>query len=349
MPFNASTRGSFGPQSKMGSGSASGLFQFTSHTFTNGGNTGPNGPSLALLQSAYSSATWAQNTTFFNTSNGIQLWTVPKTGNYTIVARGANGKAASNVGGSSSGGRGIIVTSTHSLTQGEVLRILVGQVGSSSSQNGGGGGGTFITKSPHNTEASILVIAGGGGGRREGTSGDGIDANSGQAGFRDGAVSGASPSGVTTNNNGGGGFTPSGGISLGYGGHGASGQHGDGGAGFFGDGNLDDSNSPSSTANAAKAFINGGLGGIANGGGESGGTDGISHGGFGGGGVGHGQNGGGGGGGYTGGSGGMNAGGAGSYVSASATNVSYSFDGTKSFGNSASNTGPGYVTITRLI
>ena len=47
------------------------------------------------------------------------------------------------------------------LAEGEMDRILVGQVGQS---GGDAAGGSFVTKSPHNTNASILVVAGGGGG-----------------------------------------------------------------------------------------------------------------------------------------------------------------------------------------
>jgi len=53
------------------------------------------------------------------------------------------------------------------LTEGEVIRILVGQNAPNNGRlylSSSGGGGSFVTRSPHNTNESILLIAGGGGG-----------------------------------------------------------------------------------------------------------------------------------------------------------------------------------------
>ena len=52
-----------------------------------------------------------------------------------------------------------------SLTQGTVLKIIVGQMPQLSGYDGAGGGGTFVVKSSNNyTDNDVLVIAGGGGG-----------------------------------------------------------------------------------------------------------------------------------------------------------------------------------------
>jgi hypothetical protein len=122
-------------------------------------------------------------------AGGIQSWTVPVTGNYSVTVMGASGRAAFS---GQPSGRGISITTKLCLTQGTVLNILVGQVGSANSNDGGGGGGTFVV-----SNGSPLVVAGGGGG--SGGFGPGYD---------------ASPSTTVTAN----------------GGSGA--QHGGGGAGF---------------------------------------------------------------------------------------------------------------------
>jgi hypothetical protein len=59
------------------------LYSFTSFTFTNAGVNGMYGPTLAQIQAAYSGTAWTQNTNNLNmTTQGIQRWTVPATGNY---------------------------------------------------------------------------------------------------------------------------------------------------------------------------------------------------------------------------------------------------------------------------
>jgi hypothetical protein len=133
------------------------LYSFTSHTFTTASATGRNGPTLAAVQTAYSSKTWTQNTNYLNmdNDNGIQLWKVPATGAYVIKAAGAGG----NGGSTSNAGRGYIITSTHNLTQGQIIKILVGQVGTNA-YGKGGGGGTFIAT---NTNTPLVVCGGGGG------------------------------------------------------------------------------------------------------------------------------------------------------------------------------------------
>ena len=148
---------------------------FTSHTFTPAGATGINGPTLSAVRTAYITAAWAQDTTnnWLNmTSNdGIQLWTVPKTGKYTIKANGAKGGNADTA----TGGLGASITISTSLVKNDIIKILCGQMGGTASINGrtyihpvnagGGGGGTYIYNV---TTASIILIAGGGGGAAKG-------------------------------------------------------------------------------------------------------------------------------------------------------------------------------------
>lgn len=302
-----------------------GLYSFTTATFSTGGQTGRDGPALSTARSGLSGTgtdAWKNNTAFFNTSSGIQLWTVPATGTYRIEARGAQGGNA----GSRIGGRGAIMRCDVSLTIGEVIRILVGQQGESGPHTqdnqpmGAGGGGTFVVRSPFNTTGSILVIAGGGGGAAQNsyTNADGIDAVTSQSGT-----------------NGGGGIA--GGTSGNGGGGGDGNGSGPGGAGFAGNG-LVDPLSGNPAGDNSKSFVNGGRGGrksLSWGGSEI-------FGGFGGGGGGGGLACGGGGG-YSGGGGGtwsspQQGGGGGSFIT-----------GTNNVTTTGAGTGAGSVTITRVI
>ena len=131
-------------------------------TFTNCGATEYQGPTQSQVNSTYASGNSLYNGVTINTQ-GIQEWTVPEAGTYTIEAYGAQGA------GDDYGGKGAKIVGDFNLSQGDVLKILVGQVGEhnasySSGHSSGGGGGTYVTKSPYNNTSSILVIAGGGGG-----------------------------------------------------------------------------------------------------------------------------------------------------------------------------------------
>lgn len=250
-----------------------------------------------------------------NTTQGIQLWTVPATGSYTIICAGARGGATSF----GSGGLGAVVTITANLSQSDVLQIAVGQMGlGTSSEAGGGGGGTFVI-----SNGSALVIAGGGGGAggyqqstvtqsgrnaSSSTSGTNSYPGSGQYYLSDG-IGGTSGNGGT----GGQSHRPGGGGG-GYSGNGGSytAQYGGGGYGVGG-----------------TSFTNGASGGL--------GENANISGGFGGGGGGDLGGGGGGGGGtwsgYGSGDWGKGGGGGGSY-----------YIGTLQ--SSGTNSGDGYVTIT---
>lgn len=278
------------------------------HTFTSCGASGRTGPSLAQCQGEYSSTTWAGDTDNFDVLDGIQLWTVPASGDYRIVVRGAQGGDTTASGVPGLGAR---VEGTFSLTQGDVLQILVGQRSLSPILNsGGGGGGSFVVTE----DDTPLIIAGGGGGATNTAAAGGAGqvtesggvSGSGELGGT-GGNGGASGTGTTGYGSGGGGFT-------------TDGQHGDN-ATFGTRGGL--------------AFLNGGQGGFAWD------TTQRGHdGGFGGGG-GCGNYGGGGGGGYSGGgagrSNGFTGGGGGSFNS-----------GSNPAAFAGDNTGMGSVTITPL-
>ena len=95
---------------------------------------------------------------------GIQIWSVPVTGLYSITAWGASGGNGTGAN-PRLGGRGAKIKGHFKLNAGEKLKILVGQKGKCPSRPpqdspGGGGGGTFVAKG----NGSPLVVAGGGGG-----------------------------------------------------------------------------------------------------------------------------------------------------------------------------------------
>jgi hypothetical protein len=104
-------------------------------------------------------------------SQGIQLWTVPSSGNYQIIAAGAKGSDAFTY----FGGNGIIVSTNVYLNIGTIIAILVGQT--VPALGGAGGGGTFVV---YNGNRSIPILcAGGGGGAKQDLFGFGENANSG--------------------------------------------------------------------------------------------------------------------------------------------------------------------------
>jgi hypothetical protein len=286
-------------------------YAFSTHTFTPCGTTGVNGPSQASCRSAYSTA-WDESDSNFTVVNGIQIWTVPATGSYSITAAGANG----GNGRTGQGGSGAVISGNFSLTEGQKIRILVGQSGTTNSQNGGGGGGTFVVKDSDNSTNGIYVIAGGGGGGGYTTNGanvNGVTTQSGQSGFH-GNNQTSLNNAVTSGN---------GGLVYDY--------SGGGGGGFTGDGGSSTYVCTNVYGVGGKSFTNGGAGG-----------SGSYAGGFGGGGSGDWCNwtGAGGGGGYSGGSGGYwygSGGGGGSYN-----------NGTNQTNTSGGNLATGYVTITSL-
>ena len=221
----------------MGPMGGGGLYDFSYASFGGtGGN--PNGPGLSEMRSGLTggeTSQWKNDTAFFGQqSGGRQYWTVPTDGTYRIEAQGARG-AYPRGGGYAARMRG-----DFSLTEGEQIRLVIGQQGNQNGHpwggtQGAGGGGTYVTRTPHNSNGSILVVAGGGGA--------GVGAPwSNQGG--DNANTG-------TSGNGGG----SGGGSSGNGGNSGNGG---GGAGFFGDG-ATSSGTPS--GQRARSYTNGSRGG----------------------------------------------------------------------------------------
>ena len=236
-------------------------------TFTNCSATGRYGPTQSQVNSTYTSGNSLYNAVTINTQ-GIQEWTVPQTGSYIIEVWGAEG--GSSTGYPHTGGKGARMKGTFTLSQGAVLKILVGQLGDDVRCTPGGGGGTFVTYSNN----SPLIIAGGGGGAS--TDYDGID-----------AVTSTSGTANTAN-------TADGGTDGNGGGACTTGSHSGGGGG----GLLSDGEDGSYNKGRGYSFLNNGIGGDqVRGGGQYGGFGG-------GGGTSYCTVGGGGGGGYSGGAGG---------------------------------------------
>lgn len=212
------------------------------------------------------------NSQSFSYTGSLQSWIVPAgTHHITLIAAGAEGGGANNMGGNGARIQGAFV-----VTPGDSLVILVGGTGGTG-YGDGGGGGTFVFNATTNT---LLIAAGGGGGA-------GTDCG-GQPGGP----------GLTTTDGGSTTFGPGG--TNGLGGPAVNFCAG-GGAGVLGDGGS----ASGGGGGGGQAIYLGGAGGA-----PVTGTFASGAGGYGGGGAG-GNRGGGGGGGYSGGAGSANAGGCG--------------------------------------
>jgi hypothetical protein len=114
------------------------------------------------------------------TSNPKMIWwTVPYTGSYNFICRGAQGGRPYNYTAGRLGGAGANLQGTFDATEGDIYYICVGlNLGNPSSANGdhghGGGGASFIAKgtamlsanaaNASGTDRAPVVVAGGGGG-----------------------------------------------------------------------------------------------------------------------------------------------------------------------------------------
>lgn len=131
------------------------LYAFTDATFSPGGAVNKTGPTLSQARTGLTGtgvSVWKNDTLYFNTSGGIQLWTVPADGDYRIETWGASGGGY----GSAIGGYGSRMRGDFTLTSGDVIKILVGQTGGAS--YGGGGGMTAVAT---NTNTPLIVSGGG--------------------------------------------------------------------------------------------------------------------------------------------------------------------------------------------
>jgi hypothetical protein len=242
--------------------------QQQTYSFTNASATGSTGPTQLQINSAYA----ATNLSLVVSTSGVQSWTVPASGLYSIDITGASGGNSPTY--IKYGGLGARMKGDFNLNAGNVVQILIGQRGQDGCGNGSGGGATYVV-----CNGTLLIAAGGGGGctnQENGVNGTTLTAGTpdSQSVTAGGTNGGGGPTCLTGTHNGGGG----GGYNLGNTGNGLTGS---GGGGL--------------------SFLNGGIGGAAffN-------TQAGPQGGFGGGGGGsYCTVGGGGGGGYSGGAGGQ--------------------------------------------
>lgn len=261
----------------------SGVAISQTYTFTNAGASGRYGPLQTDVNTAYTGTSLDGAVTV--TTQGIQEWVVPQTGNYLITAVGACGGEGQGTYYPGLPGTGATISGEFILTAGTTLKIVVGQKGTYGDNGSGGGGGSFaFTGAPGG--GGLLIAAGGGGGHGHGTASVPTGAHGGGGSADQNQVSGAFGNG--DGGSPGPGMGGNAGIGAGCGGGGL----GAGGAGWTTDGG-----SPSGCGTATGGLYMTFEGGY-------GGTDGL-HGGFGGGGGADGNGSpGGGGGGYTGGGGG---------------------------------------------
>ncbi|MDD2745312.1 MAG: glycine rich domain-containing protein, partial [Candidatus Gracilibacteria bacterium] len=240
------------------------LYTFTSHTFTNCGQTGRNGPNLVQCRISYSTS-WDENSNFYNISTqGIQEFTVPENGTYRIEVVGANGGGV----GSNYKSRGAKVVGDRLINKGEILYLSRGQSGEDTIAgtgdgiryggfNGGGnscpdtntpqgncagaGGSSDIRFGGNNIASRIMVAGGGGGACAGGTNAQG--GNGGLNGYNGSSYGDISYAGKGGSQNSGGASTNTshgGGEAggLGYGGNGftscTAGGGGGGGGGYYG-------------------------------------------------------------------------------------------------------------------
>ena len=268
-----------------------GLYEFTSHTFTNCDSFGRTGPGYTACINAYGGgvgrAGWWRNTEYFQVPvAGIQAWKCPESGPYLVTGAGAEGghnyQGGTTIHGR--GGRGAVLSATFMLTKGQWYWILIGQKGMDGvhdAAGGAGGGGTFFVKVPrHNGQDGIinitnntsitnndLLLAAGGGGGAGGLNSWG-ERTKGQTGWWNKnrpIPTWRAPTQWTTMGGSGGDNTPDGGYGSG------------GGGGFIGNGEV--MGVPGGGGTGGKSFKEGGEGG------EGHVYEPFPHGGFGGGGA----------------------------------------------------------------
>jgi len=270
-------------------------YDFTSHTFTNGGATGRFGPTISALRTEYlanGADDWVNTYITQGTFQGYQDWVVPTDGVYEFDVRGASGTQ-----GRALAGRGIRIRGRVRLTRGEVITIVVGQKGDLPANNTtwpASSGATGVVRKNGNVP---LFVAGAGS--------SSSSTNNARQGEGDGQPR---TRGGTSQNGYGGGVN-----GNGAGGNSAGGA----GGGFFTNGGN------SERGGGGQSFFNGGIGGYRAGGSSGEGGFGVAGGG---GSDGESWGGPGGAGGYSGGAsnnrvGSYRCGGGGSWIIATATDV----------------------------
>lgn len=127
-----------------------GLYPFQSITFGTCGATGRLGPvNSSVCAASYAQyGSWTANPSFLSVANGIQTWTTPLSGVYSISIGGAGGNSLAAT-----------VYGTVSLQSGSQVVIVIGQAGLTgrNTQSVGGSGGTYVFLGDFGTP---LMVAG---------------------------------------------------------------------------------------------------------------------------------------------------------------------------------------------
>ena len=129
------------------------------YEFSNAGATGREGPTQGQVNAAYAGTNLDGNVVI--ETQGIQEWVVPATGLYQIELAGATAGTARP----DHDGLGRRISGEVMLTEGQLLKIVVGQQGLVSDQSAtalwksGGGGASWVY-----SDDTPLIVAGGGGG-----------------------------------------------------------------------------------------------------------------------------------------------------------------------------------------
>uniref|UniRef100_A0A834V9Y3 receptor protein-tyrosine kinase n=1 Tax=Sarcoptes scabiei TaxID=52283 RepID=A0A834V9Y3_SARSC len=152
--------------------------------FTSCGSNGSHGPTYSECENFYLNSS-TRSAVFENKNlnvNGSQMWTAPKSGYYTIFAKGADGGRGLH---QHPGGKGALVRAVFYFHEGDTIFLVIGQAGKSvclnqsieqcqrltknskASIGGGGGGATYVFRmNPYAPSKwhPLLIAAGGGGG-----------------------------------------------------------------------------------------------------------------------------------------------------------------------------------------
>src|ERR1700733_1898813 len=97
------------------------------------------------INAANGEKTMPDTDTTIGSTGTIVSYVAPTSGEYYIVAYGAQGGGSSGFGSSAAGGLGAVIGGEFTLTADEVLNVAVGGVGGfGGPSGGGGGGGTFV-------------------------------------------------------------------------------------------------------------------------------------------------------------------------------------------------------------
>ncbi|CAL8099717.1 unnamed protein product [Orchesella dallaii] len=118
----------------------------TAYKFSTCNNTGRSGPSQEQCDAAYNGTLLENEIKIDSARNGVQIWHVPESKSYTLIAKGASGGRGALLNQMTS--HGSIVKTTMLLRKGEKIYILVGQEGISGCGQSGSKRGDLLLDRP---------------------------------------------------------------------------------------------------------------------------------------------------------------------------------------------------------